>query len=447
MAATPPPGGTCGSLQAIVNAAAAGSTVTAPACTYRETVTINKPLTLVGYGATIDGANVRTRWLVVTASDVTVEGFTMQAAAAGAVQSGSLDVDGVNRFTARNLVLRGGSYAGLRLWFGTGHRVEGSTFSGAPSLGIIGWHVASTVLTGNHIAGNNTAGFNAGWEAGGVKLGESSGVTFSDNEVDHNAGKGFWCDGMCTSVSITGNRIHDNTDAGIFFEISSGATITGNRVWENGWAFPTWGWGAGITISSSANTEVADNIVAWNADGISVLSQNRTDAPAVVGNSVHDNTIALAPQPGDGSDKMALGWLQDWSGSMFTTTARNVGSDNGFWISGQEGDGPRFAWDRGIATIKAFSGTPGGGGSTYLADAELRSRLADAGMPSSPIDSSPTQPVDDAPRPTALLPWFVLGSVIVAVVVFAWSVRRSRLARRRRPDLGGEPPVEEGPGV
>ena len=57
---------------------------------------------------------------------------------------GSLDVDGVNRFTARNLVLRGGSYAALRLWRGSGHRVEGTTISGARSVGdgyacVAGW--------------------------------------------------------------------------------------------------------------------------------------------------------------------------------------------------------------------------------------------------------------------------------------------------------------------
>jgi parallel beta-helix repeat protein len=382
--APPPPAGTCGSLQALVNAAAAGSTVTVPACTYRETVTITKPLTLRGYGSTIDGGGVRTRWLVVAASDVTVEGFTMQGAAAGGVQSGSLDVDGVNRFTARDLVLRGGSYAALRLWFGSGHRIEGTTITDAPSLGIIGWHVASTVMTGNHIAGNNTARFDAGWEAGGIKLGQSSGVTFSDNEVDHNAGKGFWCDGMCTAISVTGNRIHDNSDAGIFFEISSGGTITGNRVWENGWAFTTWGWGAGITISSSADTEVAGNIVAWNADGIAVLSQSRSDAPAVTGNNVHDNTIALAPQPGDGSDKIALGFLQDWSGSLFTASANNRGSGNDYWVSTAEPQWSRFGWNGAHSTLAAFNGTPGEEGGVYLGSSAMSQVLSSAGVPTAP---------------------------------------------------------------
>jgi nitrous oxidase accessory protein NosD len=44
---------TCGSLQALVDAAQAGSVLTVPACTYRETVTLSKPLTLDGQGKAI----------------------------------------------------------------------------------------------------------------------------------------------------------------------------------------------------------------------------------------------------------------------------------------------------------------------------------------------------------------------------------------------------------
>jgi parallel beta-helix repeat protein len=364
-----------------VNAAAAGSVVTAPACTYRETVTIGKPLTLRGYGATIDGGGTRTRWVVVGASDVTLEGFTMVNAKAGAVQSGSVDVDGAQRFTARDLDLRGGSYAAMRLWTGSGHRVEGSTISGAPDIGILGWEVTSTVMTGNRIFGNNTAGFNAGWEAGGVKLGKSSGITFTRNEVDHNDGPGFWCDGMCTSISITDNRIHDNANAGILFETGSGGTITGNRVWENGWAFPTWGWGAGITVSSSANTEVANNIVAWNADGIAVISQSRADAPAVTGNRVHDNTIAIAAQPGDSSDKMALAWLQDWSGSMYASASNNRGAGNDYWVSTPEPHWARYSWSGVRNTLTDFNGTLGEEAGVYLTQSALGQTLTNAGMP------------------------------------------------------------------
>ena len=66
----------------------------------------------------------------------------------------------------------------------------------------------------------------------------------------------------------------------------------GNRLWENGWRFPAWGWGGGIVVSSSRNVEVFDNVVAWNPDGISIISQQRERSAFndVRNISVHDNT-------------------------------------------------------------------------------------------------------------------------------------------------------------
>jgi hypothetical protein len=60
-AATAPACGT--SLQSLVDAASAGSTINVPACVYRETVTIPKSLTLVGQaGAEIRGSDVWSAW-------------------------------------------------------------------------------------------------------------------------------------------------------------------------------------------------------------------------------------------------------------------------------------------------------------------------------------------------------------------------------------------------
>lgn len=53
----------CGSLQALIDAAPSGSTLTVPNCTYRESVTISKPLTLDGQGlAQIKGSDVWLDW-------------------------------------------------------------------------------------------------------------------------------------------------------------------------------------------------------------------------------------------------------------------------------------------------------------------------------------------------------------------------------------------------
>src|SRR4029079_4073713 len=160
------------------------------------------------------------------------------------------------------------------------------------ALGIIGWDLSDSVIRDNRFTGNNTAGFDPGYEAGGMKLGMPAGVTVSGNEADNNAGPGIWCDAYCSAITISGNRVHDNTRPGILYEISTAGTITGNAVWENGFGFPGWGWGGGIVVSSSGTTDVSGNTVAWNADGIVVISQSRAGSPAVTGNVVPDNAVA-----------------------------------------------------------------------------------------------------------------------------------------------------------
>jgi parallel beta-helix repeat protein len=333
--------------------------------------------------AVIDGGGVRSSWMSVTASNVVVDGLTMRNAAAGSYQSGSLDVSG-SAFTLRNASLSGGSYADLRLWNGSGHTITNTTFSAARAIGILGWNFTDSLISGNRITGNNTGGADPGSDAGGIKLGQVSRITITGNEADTNNGPGIWCDVFSSAVTISTNRVHDNTRHGILYEVSSGGSITGNRVWENGWGFPAWGWGGGIVVSSSGTTDVGNNTVAWNADGISVVSQSRSGSPTVAGDHVHDNVVAIAPQPSDSSDKMAIAWLQDWSGVMYAAGSSNTGSGNAYWASVPEPQWARFNWNGAISTLASFNGTPGEEGGTYLTSSALSTVLANAGMPANP---------------------------------------------------------------
>jgi parallel beta-helix repeat protein len=185
-------------------------------------------------------------------------------------------------------------------------------------------------------------------------------------------------------VTVTGNRIYGNSTAGIMLEVSSHATVSGNAVWENGWGSTAWGWGAGILVSSSSSVAVSGNTVAWNADGISIISQNRSDAPgSIVDDTVRDNTIVMAPQPGDGSDVMGLAWLEDWNGVLFASSSHNSGAGDDFWWAGAA---PRCAydWNGCYDTLGAFNGTAGEQGGALLSSATRAARLAAAGIPSGP---------------------------------------------------------------
>ena len=380
--AVPPPCPT--TLQSLVDRAAAGATVTAPACTYRETVRIDKPLTLTTAGGRVDGERVRTHAFVVTSSDVTIDGFEITGTTNPA-QDGAVRVRSADRFTLRNAHIHRTGGACVSIAGGSGHRVLDSELAYCAQQGYHITAVSNTTVARNRIHHNNpNFKYDPGWEAGGGKATVVRGLTFDANESYANNGPGLWCDVDCRDVTYRNNRIWDNTGPGIHFETSVGATIAGNRVWGNGYAWPAWGWGAGILISSSAGADIHGNVVAWNADGIVVLSQARGDNPGVRNNHVHDNVIMLSPRSSDTSDKFLLGWLEDHAGGVYSSAANNRGSGNRYWHAQAEPTWSRFGWNGAISRLTEFNATPGEASGRYLTRTERDVVLSDARMPGPP---------------------------------------------------------------
>lgn len=381
------------SLQRRIDRAAPGSTLEVPACIYRETIRIDKPLVLVTDGATIDGGRIRKYGIVVTADDVVIQGFEVRRTRNPA-QEGAIQVRDSNRFTLRGAYVHNSGGACISIVGGSGHVIAHSTLAYCAQEGFHLSRVTNTRVAYNRIHHNNPdSRFDMEWEAGGGKASHSSGLTFVGNEVYRNRGPGLWCDLDCRNVVYRENRVRHNRWAGIMFEISDGARIVHNRVWENGWGKRTWGWGAGILISSSRNAEVAYNTVAWNADGISVVSQDRSDSYAfepgvstwnrVTRVRVHDNAVYLDPQRTDRSDKFAVGWIQDWAGVMFRTRSHNVGAHNSYWYGSPEPT-RRFAWRDSVSRLRSFNWTPGEAGGVYMTPGQRDRRLACVGVPLRP---------------------------------------------------------------
>ncbi len=323
---------------------------------------------------------IRTRWITGQADNVTIQGFTMRHAASGALDGGLSVGANSNGWTIQDNVLLHAH--GSVLWggYGSGHRILRNEIGYGGAFGIIDTGHGALVQ-GNDIHNNNTEAFNCGWGCGGLKT-TQTGVTIDNNEVHDNDGPGLWFDIHADNATITNNRIHHNRDMGILFEISSGGLIADNVAWKNGEPSSGWGWGGGIVLSTSANVEVTRNVVAWNADGITVLSQARDDAPAagVVGNYVHDNVIIhrdLDPS------SYALGWLSDNTGPMYQPGANNRGENNVFWVG--SGEGPfRFDWDGSLTRLNEFASTPGGQNSRYISADEKDQVLRARGVPTSP---------------------------------------------------------------
>jgi parallel beta-helix repeat protein len=465
---TPP---TCtSSLQAKVEAAPPGATVRADPCIYRETVIIDKPITLQGQPNTeIRGSSVwnnwkkegdywrrgtlpdssakehpcmpgtsrclwpeqvfldgrpltqvasdpgpgqfavdshrnvllkddprghlmevttRRYWVLGKADSVTIEGFTMRQAANEA-QSGAImnrmkreDV-GYADWTLQNSELSDAHGAVVSLANATGLKVLDNEISRGGQLGI-GGTGPGEIIRDNEVHDNNTEGFDPGWGAGGLKTAYASEVTVDSNEFYGNAGNAIWFDIDCRNNTISSNRIHHNANLGILYEISDHGKIFGNVLWENGWAAPQWALGSGIGISNSRNVEVSDNILAWNADGIAVLSLDRegTSWDDVRDVYVHDNTILATDYPADPEGKFALAWLQGWSTQMFASTNNNRGANNKYWYPDTEGGSTRYEWRlTHYSRLAAFNSTPGEENGRYLTRGEKETVVTMAGIP------------------------------------------------------------------
>ncbi|HEX8940884.1 MAG TPA: right-handed parallel beta-helix repeat-containing protein [Candidatus Limnocylindrales bacterium] len=445
------------SAQPLLDAAAPGATVVLPACVHRETLVIDKPLTLGGSpGAEIRGSDVwtawtrgpdgwvsglavpafkahgscrpgtrrclwpeqvfvdgaaltevapgsrpgpgqfaldagrhvvlatdpaghevevttRTRWVVTDADGIVIEGLRMRHAANDA-QEGAITDEG-HDVLIRDCVLSDTHGAVVSLT-GSGGLIGDDIFRG----GQLGVHQGGAFVEHDRIHDNNVEGFDPAWEAGGLKSTRHQQLV-SGNEVYGNDGPGLWWDIHADGARVLDNRVHDNRGAGIVYEISSGGRLAGNAVWANGFGLARWG--AGILVSSAADVEVDHNTLAWDADGIVIVSQDRPDAPSPsAGIRVHDNVIVgLDPDRGR-SEAYGLAWIQDWSaGVLFAPAAGNVAAANRFWFPSEEAIA-RFAWDgRRFAHLADFAATPGGAGSSYLETSAAESLLGAAGVP------------------------------------------------------------------
>ncbi|HEY1293549.1 MAG TPA: LamG-like jellyroll fold domain-containing protein [Chloroflexota bacterium] len=462
----------CGtSLQAQVDAAAPGSTVLVPACVYRETVTVKKPLTLAGQpGAEIRGSDVwsnwtqsggywigppvppipgaegpcqdgfnltcylpeqvffdgrplarnpgsqpssgqfsldqnrdvvladnptghlvevsvRSRWLVTGSDHVTIQGFTMRHAVDDAL-IGAISNDGFSDWAVQDSTFSDAHGPDVSIHDGTNLRVLRNDIGRGGSLGVHGDLVNGGLVQGNHIHDNNAAGFLWWWSGAGLKLTRSTNVTIDSNEVNNNFGHGMWCDTECHAITMSNNKLHDNLVEGILFEIADGASIHDNAIWNSGWGYPNWGWGAGIVISSSANADVFNNVVAWSAEGISVIWQQRNDYGSLqpVGIHVHNNVIARTISSStDYWADLALGWLNDTSSTvLYNPASNNGGSSNLYWYDQPEGGPVRFSWQYAYQALADFQATGAETGSRYLSNSELAQALGAKGVPVSP---------------------------------------------------------------
>lgn len=182
-----------------------------------------------------------------------------------------------------------------------------------------------------------------------IDVEDSTQVTIADNEVvgsgtPTDAGKavGILLDGTTNSV-VSGNRVHHNSDRGIYLTYASGNTIAGNEVHDNAREYVREA--SGIHVYRSSSNTVVGNVVHHNEDsGINIYSGSHSNL--VVNNVSHDNgdhgvdvySSTGNRVVGNSAYRNATAGLNAEGGSTGTTFVNNIAVDNGIGSSRTRGN-------------------------------------------------------------------------------------------------------------
>jgi parallel beta-helix repeat protein len=197
---------------------------------------------------------------------------------------------------------------------------DGSVFGGS-----LGASNGPYLFDHNSVTGNNYAGYDPGWEAGGAKFMQMAHLTVSNNYVAGNDGPGLWTDWGNQYITYSSNYVENNTGPGIFHEASYEAVIANNTIVGNG----TSGGSstldnAGIMMNDSSNVEIYGNVLTGNHNGIGLTQTDRgstTLGPLVTQNDyIHDNTITKSGRTG------LVQWVSD--ASFYTSRNNRFAGDH-----------------------------------------------------------------------------------------------------------------------
>lgn len=179
----------------------------------------------------------------------------------------------------------------------------------------------------NEIYNNNTTGYSVGWEAGGTKFWDTESLVVRGNYSHNNTGPGLWTDNDNIYTLYEDNVIINNSDEGIFHEISYEATIRNNIVMGNGFRDPRWGYGAGLFVSSSRDVELYNNLVINNGRSMTAVQQNRGTgdygAWEVWNLDYHDNYVVTNDTGSYDNNEMYVGLFRDTGDNTIFTSRNN----------------------------------------------------------------------------------------------------------------------------
>jgi parallel beta-helix repeat protein len=239
-----------GTLQAAIDAAQPGKTITITDGQLVENVVVNKAITITSTNGpsktSVSASDTATPVFTVTANDVKINGFTIQNGAyhgsAGVFLNNVINCEVSNNVFNRN-------------WFGvhlaSSHCTVTGNYAKENGIAIYLSGADNNVISANTVTGNDH----------GIYVDTGNGNTITNNVATNNVGGGLFPifetkgDGIwmmnANSNTVTYNTLNNNDAIGITLYKASNNVVGRNRMESNAW------WGIRIRESSG-------NVVSWN---------------------------------------------------------------------------------------------------------------------------------------------------------------------------------------
>jgi parallel beta-helix repeat protein len=306
------------SIQAAINAASAGDIINVRNGRYYEHVVVNKSLNLIGQNMSqtiIDGSSIG-NVLSVTASNVTVSGFTILNSSvnggSGVYLSGStiagnisgniiinngygLYLNSSSRNTLSSNYISNSNYFGIYLFTSSNNGVSSNSVSNSVLEGICLNSSLSNIVSSNNIVGgiygvdlffssNNTVSINDVANAQyGVNIFYSSNNIISANRLRNNTQNGLRLYGSSNNT-LSGNSATACGENAIVLTLSMSNAISGNNITQN----PN---GYGINLVGSSFNTISNNTLANNGGGIMFSSSDSTPSGNYSSNNIVSGNI------------------------------------------------------------------------------------------------------------------------------------------------------------
>jgi nitrous oxidase accessory protein len=317
-------GAGAGTIAEAVRQAPPGGRVVVPAGVYREpTITVDRPLELVGQpGAVLDGEGER-GLLRITADDVTVRGLTLRHTGLTFVEDrAALKATRARRCVLEDLVVEDAMFA-LYLQESPGCTVRRNRITGTGAResqsgnAIHLWYSPDAVVEDNRVSRHRDGIYLEFSERGVVRRNESTenrryGLHFMFSHDAGYEGNRFLANGAGVAVMYSrGVTMHDNTFArsrgpasyGLLLKDITDGSITGNRFEANT---------VGLWSEGASRLAIRGN--AFRSNGWAIRLMANTEACRFEANTFEANTFDVATNGRQHSSTFAGNWWDTYRG-------------------------------------------------------------------------------------------------------------------------------------